>query len=274
MPLIARDKKGRAARRATRNAQGKFTKTTKTTIDFFAFPPEIRAIIYTFHFAYERSNRTPRTIQEPKSSLKSKLALLRASKAIRAEAKALFYRNHIFHIPILPETITSGLAIPNRLITSVQLIDPSHKTVTSGLYALERDYTHFETFLQHLPNLRFLRLGIEPYQRHTFNMDPPVHPFRRWDSPIFRILAKLRQRLNRLELYILVPKHARRWPSRVAIAPDLEWILEDSGNGGKAAKYRYWARHRSFWALEHTQRSVWALEHTQRLPDVAGLTKE
>lgn len=257
MPLVARDKKGRAARRATRNARGEFTKTTRPVIDFFAFPPEVRAIIYTFHFAYERPNGTTRTIWEPKSSIKSKLALLRTSKATRAEAKPIFYRNHIFHIPIPTETmgcrlggpreiISSSLARPNALITSIQLTDLLLKSVATRYYSLNLDYASLRTFLQHLPSLKFLRLGV----RAPYSTD---HSLVRWDSPICRILAELWQRLTRLEVYMLIPTDLLHLQFRVAIAPYSQWILESSGAAGSRPGF--------FWY-------VWALQRPHRLPSV------
>lgn len=260
---MLRDKNRKAARLATRNAQGKFAKAP--TIDIFAFPPEIRTIIYTYHFAYERPNRTPGTIQEPTSSLKSKLALLRASKATRAEAKPIFYRNHIFHIPIPlthvgrgvigPRSVPLSLYYPNRLITSVQINEFPQNMVTWFHELRGEDHLHFQTFLKRLPNLKFLRLGFFSWN-HT-NSGMPDHPLLRLGSEICRILGELWLRLNRLEVYVLALTDSPDWQFRPAIAPVSEWVLEDSG----AAEWWY-----------GRQRLVWVLQRPRRASDVTGPT--
>lgn len=157
--MAARSRKDtKALRPINRDARGRFVK--RKTIDFFAFPSEIRSTIYTHVFRYEQPNRTEEAIYDPRSSFKMKAPLLRTSRLVRAEALPLFYRHHVSHIPV-PRAVAA--TCPPRVynsITKVQLLaheEPAE--IYHYPFIPDCSIAPLEHVLRCLPKLQLVRIG-------------------------------------------------------------------------------------------------------------------
>lgn len=246
--MVARSRKEtKALRPMNRDARGRFVKNK--TIDFFAFPLEIRSMIYTHVFRYEEPSRTEEAIYDPTSSFKMKAPLLRTSKLVRVEALPHFYRHHVFHIPV-PRAVTATCTprIYNS-INKVQLIAPEEPAELYHYPFMPNcKLAPLEHVLSGLPNLQLVRIGYAVVSYLRMHYLPP-----RADELFRELLAQLWQRLIRLEINVLEDNEkVDTLEFRKAVAPDAQWVLEADGKVGG-----YW---RGVW------RSVWVAQRDGKLP--------
>lgn len=217
------------------------------TYDFFALPFEIRSIIYTYLFQYEKKDRTDDTVYDPTPSFDVKSPLLRTSKVVPAEALPFLYRHHVFSIPVPRADIVARTPNVHESITKVQLMT-SRTAVKFSHYKILWSCHYSPNALGQLherfPNLRFLRIGLIAEIGFAVSTD----------LPCCKLLAQLWQRLSLLEIYVLYKSYYHRmetWEFRKAVAPDARWTLEAEGKAGK-----YW---RTF------RRAVWVAQRYDTL---------
>ena len=200
-------------------------------------------MIYTHVFRYEQPNRTEEAIYDPRSSFKMKAPLLRTSKLVRVEALPLFYRHHVFHIPV-PRAVTATCA-PRvyESITKVQLLaHEEHAEIYHYPFIPDCNIAPLEHVLSCLPNLQLVRIGYAAVSYLRINYLP-----HRADELFHELLAKLWQQLTRLEIYVLEDnERVDTLEFRNAVAPDAQWVLEADGKVGGDWKGKW----RSIWVAQ------------------------
>ena len=206
-------------------------------------------MIYTHLFLYEKPCRLNRKIYDPISSLEMKSPLLRTNKLVRAEALPLLYRHHVFHIAV-PRTFPA-LPTPRSYdsITKVQFVSPDVPTeIYHYPFIPNCRVDHLECLLSCLPNLQFVRIGYAAVSYLRMHYLPP-----RADELFRELLAKLWQRLIRLEIYVLEDNEkVNTLEFRRAVAPDIQWVLEADGKVGG-----YWRGvFRSVWVAQREGKAI------------------
>ena len=239
------------SRRATREPS-----VEQKTIDFLAFPFEIRSMVYTYIFSYERLKKINDIVYDSRPGLGMKSPILRTSKLVRREALPFLYRHHLFCVRIPMNIPTTPAPRSYGSITKVQLVFPlEHVEIR-----LHRSTIALCTRLQHLldclPKLQCLRIRI-PVHSTTRERDNVTF---RTDLPLCELLSNLWQRLSRLEIYLSHSHKVDTSKLRHIIAPDAHWVLEICG---KSELYP-----------EDTQKSLWVAQRDGRPPRRSNETDE
>lgn len=237
--------------------------TESLSFSLFKLPPELRTLVYKHYFSDEelQLHPWPRIAEVGPHTLLLKPPLLHSNRLILTEALPVFYQYYLFRIqvPVLksvkfppgcPPQIRRSediryLTPVLPLITKLELIEP----YPLRSYDWNRKMApYLQCLYDHCPKLRFLRLNIllNPRWGLWHSSTSAI-----CNSESYGLLARLTQRLDRLQIIFVHTQDDKTVELCTFIAPEACWTQDaflEMQEGGMRTSV--WSFHHSTKALE------------------------